>query len=140
MKHFFTAKLTIFFSILVFCASTSAETRKFVMLLEPAPVAMVYKRGLLFNKWHPLAVDGFYIGEAMSFKDFSNRFYIQNDNPAYKLRYFPASSNSEGSCRIKSRSTSKGKSLQFYRGNVESRVYLVMDDREDYLKFSCIEE
>ena len=140
MKYAITAKLTIFLSILFSYASASTETRKFVMLLEPSPVAMVYKRGLLINKWEPRDVDGFYIGEAMSFKDFSNRFYITDDHPAYQLRYFPASSNSTGSCRIKSRSTSKGKRLQFYRGNGDSRVYLVMDDREDYLKFNCIEE
>ena len=76
----------------------------------------------------------------MSFRDFARQFYVEDLNPAYKLEVFRSTSGDTGSCRISSRNTSKGKSLQFYRGTGETREYLVMDDSEDYLKFDCREE
>lgn len=118
----------------------NADRRKFIMLVEKQPTAMIYKRGILLNKWVPYRVDGFYFSEPLPFNNFARQFYIEDSNQAYKLEFFPKSSNGLGSCRISSRSTSKGKSLQLYRGNGETREYLILDDREDYLKFDCREE
>ena len=141
-----TVKKNFILPIITLCVvmmginSASADRPKYVMLIEKPPTAMIYKRGIFLNKWVPFQVDGFYMGEPMAFDDFARQFFIESSNPVYKLTFFPNSSKSHGSCRISSRSTSKGKSLQFYRGNGDNRKYLVMDDREDYLKFDCREE
>jgi hypothetical protein len=114
-----------------------SDDRNFVMVTDSPPKVMLYKRGLIINKWVPFEVDGFYLGDTISFYDFAKQYYIQEGNPAYKVKYFPPSSNKGGSCRISSRSLSKGKRLQFYRGSGESRTYIVLGDREDYLRFDC---
>ena len=138
-KHFIVP-IIILCVVMMGIKPASADRRKFVMLIEKPPTAMIYKRGIFLNKWVPFQVDGFYMGKPMAFGDFARQFFIESSNPVYELTFFPNSSNSHGSCRISSRSTSKGKSLQFYRGNGDNREYLVMDDREDYLKFACREE
>ena len=118
----------------------SADSRKFVMHIEKPPTAMIYKRGIFLNKWVPFQVDGFYFNGPIPFDEFSRQFYIEDSNRAYKLEFFPKSSSTVGSCRISSKRTSKGNALQLYRGSGETRQYLVLDDREDYLKFDCRED
>ena len=139
VKHFMipTIKLCV---AMITSEQIRAESRKYVMLVDTKPTAMIYKRGMFLNKWVPYDVDGFYKGNPMSFRDFSRQFYVEDRNPAYKLEVFRSTSGDSVSCRISSRNTSKGKSLQFYRGSGEAREYLVMDDSEDCLKFDCREE
>ena len=114
-------------------------TDRYVMIVDEKLKAMIYKRGLLLNSWSAFEVQGFAAGsKVIPFTEFAERAFIE-DNPFYKVSFF-GKKNSVGSCRIRPTSTSKGKRLQFYNGDGSSRRYIVFDDREDYLKFSCYKE
>lgn len=132
-----------FIILVVLCASSTAlaSDEKFVMKVDKDLKVMIYDRGLFANSWSPYQVDGFIVGEeTMSFEEYSRKYYITKDSPTYKLEYFQTIRSVPDKCRMYPRRVGKGKGLGFYVGNGNARRYLVFDDLEDYLVFSCERE
>jgi hypothetical protein len=113
---------------------------RYIMIVNNDLKAMIYKRGLITNKWKPYKVDGFAIGgQTISFEEFAEQYFVEEKNELWTIDDHLGTKTNR-LCRMSPRSTYEGERLQFYVGDGNSRRYLVFDDREDYLQFRCKEQ
>ena len=139
-KLFLASALIVISTFVTACSDDDKYNDKYVMVVDADLKAMIYKSRLVLSEWQPYVMDGFAFDEMMSFKEFSERFFVTHENPLYRLEVFPNSNADTSICRIYPRNVRSGKTFELYRGEKESRRYLLLDDEDDYLVFNCKKE